>query len=108
MEILYQIQDINVVLDENDRVIQINDNTIEMPETVNMNNFNSAEEYKVSNLDKEYYLNKAKEKLNNSNILEETLTFYYDIEKNKKYVFVEIKIEDLVLGAKIESFIFDI
>ncbi len=108
MEILYQIQDINVVLDENDRVIQINDNTIEMPETVNMNNFNSAEEYKVSNLDKEYYLNKAKEKLNNSNILEENLTFYYDIEKNKKYVFVEIKIEDLVLGAKIESFIFDI
>ena len=98
MEILYQIQDINVVLDENDRVIQINDNTIEMPETVNMNNFNSAEEYKVSNLDKEYYLNKAKE----------NLTFYYDIEKNKKYVFVEIKIEDLVLGAKIESFIFDI
>ncbi|MBR3696964.1 MAG: hypothetical protein IKM97_01635 [Clostridia bacterium] len=95
-----------IVLDSDDKVEAIYDNTIDGDfEKINSEN-NSY--FSISNSDKEFYLNKARASIENSDkIKNEEISFYYDIENDKKGAYVVITLDEGKNENMIE-FIYDI
>lgn len=55
------------------------------------------------------FINRAKKELKtDKKIIDEESLYYYDIEGNKKYIYITLEIEDEILGSRLESFVYEI
>lgn len=85
-----------IVLDKNDKIIKIVDNTRKFDKKIITNKI-TANDFVISDNIKEYYTNRIKESVENPNsITEENFKFYYDLNSDKKYVSIEVKFDNSV------------
>lgn len=90
-----------VVLDENNNIKAIYDNTIQFDSSL-INNFSNN--FSVIENAKDYYISKAKENIGlPENIMDTEITYFYDLEENQKYACVKITLNDKY-DDKIEYF----
>lgn len=95
-----------VILDENDNILQICDNTVDIYEETYRKNSNY---YNVSDSDSNYYLSKAKEQISSKyTILNENIAFGYDVNKNKKYAYIDFEVQLSTGKSQNEYFSFEI
>lgn len=98
----------SVITDGNGKVQQIIDFTNKNYTENQLNALKEAENNYISENDMNVYLNRAKQNIdNNDDILEEEITFYYDLEKNEKTAIVTLKIEDDITGHKLKTYTYD-
>lgn len=95
-----------VVLNNSNKIIEILDNTIVDIEEVKKYN----EDLVSVNCEKSVeFINRAKKELKtDKKIIDEESLYYYDIEGNKKYIYITLEIEDEILGSRLESFVYEI
>lgn len=95
-----------VVLDENDNILQIVDNTVDIQNEISRK---SSNYYSISNLDDNYYLEKARSQLSDQDvILNEDIVFGYDVNTNKKYAYVNLEVQHSFGLPQDEFFSFEI
>lgn len=83
-----------VVLDQNDKIKSINDNTQNISSS-NLMEVKEENKFKVSQDEIDKYLIRAKENIDNINdIKNEEIEFYYNIEKDKKSTSITITMND--------------
>ena len=69
----------------------------------------SEKNYRVEEKDAIYYISQAKQNITNqSDIINEEIKFYYDLETNKKTAVVTLKVADEVTDFKLYSYDFEI
>ena len=69
----------------------------------------SEKNYRVEGKDAMYYISQAKQNITNqSDIINEEIKFYYDLETNKKTAVVTLKVADEVTDFKLYSYDFEI
>ncbi len=96
-----------VVLDKEENVQQIIDNTFSKKNLIITNRNNNN--FLVSENDKNYYISAAKEKLEiKDKIIDENVEFYYDVNTSQKFANVTIKVEDKLSGFKLDTYVFKI
>lgn len=102
----------SVVLNENNKIKAIKDNTIKSEkakseEKTAISN-NSELNFKVSQEEKDYYLNKAKKEADmNDKIESEEIKFYYDLENDKKYAYVTVHLDGSDVDANIRTYSYE-
>lgn len=97
-----------VVINNDGTVEQIIDNTIKSANQLNKMSI-SEKNYRVEEKDAMYYISQAKQNITNqSDIINEEIKFYYDLETNKKTAVVTLKVADEVTDFKLYSYDFEI
>ena len=69
---------------------------------------NNTNNFSVSEGERNYYINKAKQELGSeNNIINENITFAYDLEKNQKTAIVELEVESINNSSIVKNFIYN-
>lgn len=95
-----------IVLNENNDVIEINDNSIQ---TDNVSVFSNTNDFTITENDYTYYLEKATTQLDQDiyTIISEDITFAYDVHTQKKYVYVDLEVISDANNYELKTFTFD-
>lgn len=99
----------SVIIDENGKIQQIVDFTDKDYSYSQLNNMKKSVANTVTVNDTNAYLQRARQNIQNQeDILEEEIDFFYDLENNKKLAIITLKIEDDIMGYKLETYTYDI